>query len=103
MGLLYTMDLKTKSLDEIERFCFSSRGKWYYDGNDMIVHYSFPSFTGAVKFVQDVAEVSESLKHHPKITIDFNTVHIQVHTHDVEGITQKDFDLAQEIDTLIKK
>jgi pterin-4a-carbinolamine dehydratase len=37
------------------------------------------------------------------MTIDYATIHLSLFTHDAPGITQKDFDLAQEIDTLLKK
>lgn len=53
--------------------------------------------------VKTIADIAEKQKHHPKITIDYTTIHFALITHDVEAITQKDFVLAQEIDNLLKK
>ena len=61
------------------------------------------SFLEAINFINAIAQVAEQQKHHPVITIDYATIHLSLFTHDAPGITQKDFDLAQEIDTFLKK
>ena len=61
------------------------------------------SFLEAINFINAIAQVAEQQKHHPVMTIDYATIHLSLFTHDAPGITQKDFDLAQEIDTLLKK
>ncbi|MFM7713482.1 MAG: 4a-hydroxytetrahydrobiopterin dehydratase, partial [Microcystis sp.] len=44
---------------------------------------------------------AESLGHHPDITINYNRVTLSLTTHDVGGLSNLDFDLAQQIDRLI--
>ena len=43
---------------------------------------------------------SEKKDHHPKLTSNFNSLLIQLKTHDANGISQKDFQLAKAIDAI---
>ena len=45
-----------------------------------------------------MGEKAESLNHHPKIVNTYNTVKIELWTHDQNAITELDFKLADEID-----
>ena len=60
----------------------------------------FPNFTEAMRFVNQVADAAEAMDHHPDILIRYNKVTLTLSTHDASGITDKDFDLARQIDTL---
>lgn len=62
---------------------------------------SFPDFVAAMTFVNRVAEAAESAGHHPDIDIRYNKVTLVLSTHDAGGITEKDFQLASEIDRLV--
>ena len=70
---------------------------WITSGQSLSQTYKFRDFIQAVKFVNKLVEPAEALGHHPDITISYNKVTIHLTTHDAGGITQKDFDLAQEI------
>lgn len=63
--------------------------------------FEFEDFLGAMKFVNQVAEYAEREQHHPDILIRYNKVTLSVSTHDANGITQKDFDLADATDKLV--
>ena len=45
-------------------------------------------------------QIAESLNHHPKIINVYNSVEIQLWTHDQNSITDLDYNLAREIDKL---
>ena len=64
--------------------------------------FEFEDFLGAMKFVNQVAEYAEREQHHPDILIRYNKVTLSVSTHDANGITQKDFDLADATDNLVE-
>jgi 4a-hydroxytetrahydrobiopterin dehydratase len=49
-----------------------------------------------------VALVAEKMDHHPDWSNIYNSVTIDLNTHDANGITQMDFDLAQSIDRLFE-
>jgi 4a-hydroxytetrahydrobiopterin dehydratase len=60
--------------------------------------YTWPSFPDAIKFVNRVAELAEQADHHPDILINYRRVTLTLSTHSEGGITQKDFDLAAQIE-----
>jgi 4a-hydroxytetrahydrobiopterin dehydratase len=47
-----------------------------------------------------VAFEAEKMNHHPDWSNVYNTLNIKLNTHDANGITQNDFDLAGIIDKL---
>lgn len=57
-------------------------------------------FIHAMGFVNSVALLAEKANHHPDIDIRWNTVILSLSTHSEGGITEKDFNLAKEIDQL---
>jgi len=60
--------------------------------------YTWPSFPDAIKFVNQVADLAEHADHHPDILINYRRVTLTLSTHSEGGITQKDFDLAAQIE-----
>jgi pterin-4-alpha-carbinolamine dehydratase (EC 4.2.1.96) len=78
----------------------SSMKEWSYKDNEIYKEYVFNNFMQSVKFVNIIAPVAESLKHHPDIFISYNKVRVTLTTHDEGGVTEKDIDLAKKIDSL---
>jgi 4a-hydroxytetrahydrobiopterin dehydratase len=62
--------------------------------------FQFKDFPAAMKFVDAVADLAEKSWHHPDIDIRWNKVALTLTTHDVGGLTQKDFSLAKQFDEL---
>ena len=62
--------------------------------------FSFASFVEAFGFMARVALLAESSNHHPDWSNAWNQVSIDLVSHDVGGISQRDFDLATAIDAL---
>ena len=62
--------------------------------------FSFPSFVEAFGFMSSVALRAEAMNHHPDWSNAWNKVSIDLVSHDVGGISQRDFDLAAAIDEL---
>jgi len=56
--------------------------------------FAFEAFTGAMTFVNQIADLAERVQHHPDILIRYNKVTLSLSTHDAGGITDKDFDFA---------
>jgi 4a-hydroxytetrahydrobiopterin dehydratase len=73
---------------------------WSPVGKTIQKKYTLKSFLPAIGLVNQIAEVAEREAHHPDITINYNVVTISLSTHSEGGVTQKDFDLAQQIDKL---
>ena len=73
---------------------------WGLNGNSISCDRFFGSFKGAMEFTNKVAEISEKNNHHPMIIIDNKRVRITLTTHEAKGLTEKDFDVAEEIDKI---
>ena len=57
--------------------------------------FKFENFIEAFAFMTKLAMVAERLNHHPEWTNVYNKVSVWLTTHDVDGISRFDFDLAQ--------
>jgi 4a-hydroxytetrahydrobiopterin dehydratase len=55
----------------------------------------FPSFVEAFGFLTSLALVAERMDHHPEIFNVYNKVTLDLWTHDANGITKLDFELAK--------
>lgn len=73
---------------------------WSHQGKSIHKRYTFKSFMPAMDFVSKVAEAAVKAGHHPDITINYNVVGISLSTHSEGGVTDKDFDLARQIDQI---
>ena len=61
----------------------------------------FADFSQAWGFMTRVALLAEKFDHHPDWSNVWNTVRIELSTHDAGGLTDKDVRLAQAIDALL--
>ena len=73
---------------------------WSYQNGFLERQIQFSSFTKAIAFLNRVATFSEEQQHHPVLTNSYNHLLIQLNTHDVNGISEKDFTLAKAIDRI---
>ena len=58
----------------------------------------FTDFVQAFGFMAQVALIAERVNHHPEWSNVYNRVAITLTTHDVGGLSTKDFELALQID-----
>lgn len=63
--------------------------------------FTFRGFRQAMAFVNDVAALATQARHHPDILINYNRVTLTLTTHDEGGITEKDIDLARQIEATL--
>lgn len=64
------------------------------DGKWIIRKYRFQTFMDAIHFVQHVAEIAETLNHHPFIAIDYKVVTLRMTSWHAGGLTELDFTAA---------
>lgn len=62
--------------------------------------WKFASFSEAWGFMSRVALVAERMNHHPEWTNIYNTVDVTLTTHDCDGLSRLDLDLARAMDRL---
>jgi len=73
---------------------------WVHEGEFITREYEFDDFITAFGFMTSVAILAEKADHHPNWQNVYNKVSISLSTHDAGGLTQKDFDLAEQIENL---
>jgi len=76
---------------------------WSLIQGEIVRNAQFKDFVGAMTFVNQVAALAEQAGHHPDIDIRYNKVRLALVSHDAGGLTQKDFDMANEIEKLLPK
>ncbi len=75
---------------------------WTKENNKLVRTFVFRDFTEAFGFMTRVAILSEKMNHHPTWTNTWNTVKIELSTHDAGNtVTDLDHTLAKAIDKLI--
>ena len=78
----------------------SSLKGWQHQNGEISRTFQFADFRGSLAFVNRVGDLAEAAGHHPDIDIRYNKVRLALVTHDAGGITTKDFDLAQQINSV---
>lgn len=92
--------MKTLSNTEVKELLSVKLKNWSLDGNYIKRDFKFKTFVEAFSFMTGVALEAEKMNHHPDWSNVYNNVSINLNTHDVNGVTQLDFDLAHRIDTV---
>lgn len=62
--------------------------------------FKFADFVAAFGFMSSAALVAEKMNHHPEWSNVYDTVVVDLTTHDAGGITALDFELAAALDKL---
>lgn len=75
---------------------------WVLKGKFIHREVHFKDFIQAFSFMTAVALKAEKSNHHPNWKNVYNKVNITLNTHDADGLTDKDFKLAREIDLILK-
>jgi 4a-hydroxytetrahydrobiopterin dehydratase len=71
---------------------------WEYRDGAIRKLYRFNQFMDGIDFVTRVAEIAEAADHHPDIAVNYTRVTFSCSTHSEGGVTQKDIDLATNIE-----
>lgn len=74
---------------------------WVLDNDAITKSYKFKNFKEAFSKMTEIAFECEAQNHHPNWENVYNSLTIRLNTHDVNGITQNDFDLATKIEKII--
>ncbi len=87
--------------NQIDDALESSLSDWTLEGGDTIRRdITAGTFKGGITLVGQVAEIADSMDHHPDIDIRWTTITFRLSTHSEGGLTDNDVRLAAEIDRL---
>jgi len=94
--------MESLSEQETSKYLTLHLKEWSIEKNAIKRDFKFKIFVEAFSFMTAVALEAEKLNHHPDWSNSYGRVSIVLTTHEADGITQLDFDLANSIDRIYK-
>lgn len=86
--------------DDAIRSALESLPAWSIENGKLHRSMTFGGFPEALAFLVRVGVEAEKRGHHPELANVYDRVTIDLTTHDADGITVKDVELAQAIDAI---
>ena len=93
-------ELKKYSDSEVE-LRLEDDSEWKLVDNKLYRRLVFEDFVHAFGFITQIAILAEKSNHHPEWANVYRTVDIYLTTHEVSGISDRDFELMEAIDRII--
>jgi len=93
--------MKKLSEKEIEKHLEELDG-WEFVNGAIETSFEFKNFKEAFSVMTRIAFECEAQGHHPDWSNVYNSLNIRLNTHDADGVTEKDFKLAQSIEDIIE-
>lgn len=75
---------------------------WVFVEHSINKEFLFKNFNQAFSFMSEVALIAEKQEHHPSWSNTYHKVFISLTTHDTGGLTELDFNFANEVDDIYK-
>ncbi|MEW5007754.1 MAG: 4a-hydroxytetrahydrobiopterin dehydratase [Cycloclasticus sp.] len=96
------MSIQQATAADIEQF-LQQQPEWQLREGKLYRNYLFANFIEAFAFMTEVALYAEKANHHPEWFNVYKTVRIELTTHEVSGISERDFKLATQMERLAAK
>ena len=77
-----------------------SKHHWQLRNDKLYRQFLFADFVTAFGFMAQAALIAERMNHHPEWSNVYATVEVELTTHDANGISELDFELAQAMNAL---
>ena len=73
------------------------------DGADVAIEktFTFANYYETISFVNAVAFIANALDHHPDLSVHYSRCVVRFNTHDVQGLSETDFECAARVDALL--
>lgn len=75
---------------------------WYLEDGWIRRKYKTSGWKGTLMVVNTIGHLAEAAWHHPDLTVSYAFVIVKLCTHSAKGITDKDIQLAQKIESVIQ-
>ena len=76
---------------------------WGIEAGKLATRIEFEDYKDTVFFANTVFSLAEEEFHHPEVTVEYGAIEIDLWSHEQEGITGKDIDMAEEIEKRLGK
>lgn len=74
---------------------------WSIQDGKLVTRIEFEDYREACFFANTVFSLAEKEFHHPEVKVEYGAVEIDLWSHDAEGLTERDFELAEEIEEAV--
>jgi len=93
------MPIKQATNDQIQLF-LKQHKTWTLKDEKLHREYQFKDFVTAFGFMTQIALFAERSNHHPEWFNVYNKVIVDLTTHEANGITERDFTLAKQMEDI---
>lgn len=76
---------------------------WIISDNKLRREFEFEDFKETMAFVNKVANLAEEMNHHPDMHISYKKLVLELWSHDVNAVSERDRALAARIDQLLEE
>lgn len=93
--------MRTYSDTEVRTRLQKELPTWTYEEGHLVRTYVTRSWRLSLMVANAIGFLAEAAWHHPDVLVTYPRVTVRLRTHDADGITDKDFQLAQQIEALV--
>lgn len=93
---------KTYTEDEITAYLNENLPHWWYEDGWIRRKYKTHGWKSTLMVINTIGHLAEAAWHHPDLTVSFAFVVVKLQNHAAKGITDKDFELARMIESVIQ-
>jgi 4a-hydroxytetrahydrobiopterin dehydratase len=76
---------------------------WREVGAGACAHFRTGSFAKGVELVEAIGELADAANHHPDVDLRYGGVTVQMMTHEIGGLSNRDVELAREISAAARR
>ena len=86
---------------EIQHKLAADLPHWFYENGWIRRKYKTSGWKATLMVVNIIGHLAEAAWHHPDLTVSYAFVVVKLCTHSAKGITDKDFELATKIESVV--
>ena len=96
------MKKKLAKLTDNEIKIFLSRlDGWTFEDGKISKKFNTTDWRTTLMITSMISYLCEVAWHHPKLVIEFNIVTVNLWTHEINGVSERDFEVAKQIDQTV--
>ena len=76
---------------------------WGHEKGKLVTRVEFDDYREAVFFANAVFSLAEEEFHHPEVKVEYGAVEIDLWSHEADGITEQDIEMAKKVEEKVSK
>jgi 4a-hydroxytetrahydrobiopterin dehydratase len=96
-----TRSTETFSAEQVQARLRTELPNWRFETAALIRTYKTGGWKGTLMVANAVGHLAEAAWHHPDLALSYGSATVKLQSHDVQGITERDFALARKIEEVV--